>query len=73
VSASERPESLLGIAARDLERLGQVTATLVRHGFGALIGRGAAPAEDGEQHARRPLHTGPPAAPDPAPEALSPG
>ena len=48
MSASRRTESLLGIAARDLERLGQVTATLVRHGFGALVGRGAAPAEDGE-------------------------
>lgn len=48
MSASQRPESLLGIAARDLERLGHVTATLVRHGFGALVGRGAAPAEDGE-------------------------
>jgi ubiquinone biosynthesis protein len=34
------PASLLGIAARDLERLTQVTATLVRHGFGALVGRG---------------------------------
>lgn len=32
-------DSLLGIAARDLERLTQVTATLARHGFGALIGR----------------------------------
>lgn len=32
--------SLLGIAARDVERLTQVTATLVRHGFGALVGRG---------------------------------
>jgi ubiquinone biosynthesis protein len=33
-------DTLLGIAARDLERLTQVTATLVRHGFGALVGRG---------------------------------
>ncbi len=48
MSAAERPESLLGVAARDLERLGQVTATLVRHGFGALVGRGA-PAADTER------------------------
>jgi ubiquinone biosynthesis protein len=48
VSASSRSESLLGIAARDLERLGQVTATLVRHGFGALVGRGGAPADAAE-------------------------
>lgn len=37
----EPRDSLLGIAARDLERLTQVTATLVRHGFGALVGRAA--------------------------------
>jgi ubiquinone biosynthesis protein len=36
-------DSLLGIAARDLERLTQVTATLARHGFGALVGRGHDP------------------------------
>lgn len=36
----DRRDSLLGIAARDIERLTQVTATLVRHGFGALVGRG---------------------------------
>ncbi len=33
-------DSLLGIAVRDIERLTQVTATLARHGFGALVGRG---------------------------------
>ncbi len=38
-------DTLLGIAARDLERLTQVTATLARHGFGALVGR--PPAGDG--------------------------
>ncbi|HEV7735393.1 MAG TPA: AarF/UbiB family protein [Candidatus Binatia bacterium] len=37
----DKRDSLLGIAARDIERLTQVTATLVRHGFGALVGRGA--------------------------------
>src|SRR5262245_54759341 len=36
---AESGDSLLRIAARDLERLTQVTATLVRHGFGALVGR----------------------------------
>jgi ubiquinone biosynthesis protein len=40
-SEHDQRESLLGIAARDIERLSQVTATLVRHGFGALVGRGA--------------------------------
>ena len=33
-------DTLLGIAARDIERLTQVTTTLARHGFGALVGRG---------------------------------
>lgn len=37
----ERSDSLLGIAARDLDRLRQVTATLARHGFGALAHRDA--------------------------------
>jgi ubiquinone biosynthesis protein len=37
---AESGDSLLRIAARDIERLTQVTATLVRHGFGALVGRG---------------------------------
>lgn len=37
---AESGDSLLRIAARDIERLTQVTATLVRHGFGALAGRG---------------------------------
>jgi ubiquinone biosynthesis protein len=40
-------DSLLGIAARDIERLTQVTATLVRHGFGALVGRGDESGGDG--------------------------
>jgi len=40
----EARDSLLGIAARDIERLTQVTATLARHGFGALVGR----AHDGD-------------------------
>jgi ubiquinone biosynthesis protein len=35
----DKRDSLLGIAARDIERLTQVTGTLVRHGFGALVGR----------------------------------
>ncbi|MBX3025002.1 AarF/ABC1/UbiB kinase family protein [bacterium] len=37
---AESGDSLLRIAARDIERLTQVTATLARHGFGALVGRG---------------------------------
>ena len=37
---ADNRDSLLGIAARDIERLTQVTGTLVRHGFGALVGRG---------------------------------
>jgi ubiquinone biosynthesis protein len=37
--AQQAATSLLGIAARDIERLTQVTATLVRHGYGALVGR----------------------------------
>lgn len=41
----DTPDTLLGIAARDFERLRQVTATLARHGFGALVGR--APVGDG--------------------------
>jgi len=40
MAADDKRDSLLGIAARDIERLTQVTATLVRHGFGALVGRG---------------------------------
>ena len=40
MSPDDKRDSLLGIAARDIERLTQVTATLVRHGFGALVGRG---------------------------------
>lgn len=40
LAEQDRRDSLLGIAARDIERLTQVTATLVRHGFGALVGRG---------------------------------
>jgi ubiquinone biosynthesis protein len=42
VGAVQKSDSLLGVAARDLERLGQVTATLVRHGFGALVGSAGA-------------------------------
>ncbi|MCW5890317.1 MAG: AarF/ABC1/UbiB kinase family protein [bacterium] len=38
-------DSLLGIAARDLGRLSQVTATLARHGFGALVGAALVPPE----------------------------
>ena len=39
MSEAPKPGSLLGAAARDLERLGRVTATLARHGFGALVFR----------------------------------
>lgn len=39
--AQDHRDTLLGIAARDIERLTQVTATLARHGFGALVGRGS--------------------------------
>jgi len=38
MAAPDSRDSLLGIAARDLGRLSQVTATLARHGYGALVG-----------------------------------
>ena len=50
MSAPQRPESLLGIAARDIERLGKVTATLARHGFGALVGSSSV-ADEGDRGA----------------------
>jgi ubiquinone biosynthesis protein len=45
MAASDSRDSLLGIAARDLTRLSQVTATLARHGFGALVGAALVPPE----------------------------
>lgn len=45
MAAPDSRDSLLGIAARDLTRLSQVTATLARHGFGALVGAALVPPE----------------------------
>lgn len=46
-------DSLLGIAARDIERLTRVTGILVRHGFGALAGRADGDAAPAASHAER--------------------